>query len=170
MDWDAIGAVGEMIGALAVVVTLAYLALQVRSSTKESEANAFTVTGDQLCTIRGQFMEYADVWTKGNAGGELSASEHYVFGELAMSRADHHFFAFGRSVVRGSGREKLHVVELAQFLREHPAAYARWRSDEPSTMRSRTRLGVPDGMGPYWVRSVTEAVAALEGMEEPASG
>jgi hypothetical protein len=29
-----------MIGALAVVVTLAYLALQVRASTKESEASA----------------------------------------------------------------------------------------------------------------------------------
>jgi hypothetical protein len=28
MNWDAIGAVEEMIGALAVVVTLAYLALQ----------------------------------------------------------------------------------------------------------------------------------------------
>ena len=39
MNWHAIGAVGQMIGALAVVVTLAYLALQVRASTKELAAN-----------------------------------------------------------------------------------------------------------------------------------
>jgi len=32
VNWDAIGAIGEMFGALAVVVTLAYLALQVRVS------------------------------------------------------------------------------------------------------------------------------------------
>lgn len=34
MNWEAIGAVGEIIGAVAVVVTLAYLAVQVRNSTR----------------------------------------------------------------------------------------------------------------------------------------
>ena len=34
MNWEAIGAVGEIVGALAVVVTLAYLAIQVRNSTR----------------------------------------------------------------------------------------------------------------------------------------
>jgi hypothetical protein len=34
MNWEAIGAIGEIIGALAVVVTLAYLAVQVRNSTR----------------------------------------------------------------------------------------------------------------------------------------
>jgi len=32
MNWDAIGAVGEIVGALGVVVTVGYLALQVRPS------------------------------------------------------------------------------------------------------------------------------------------
>jgi hypothetical protein len=30
MDWDAIGAIGEILGAAAVVATLAYLGVQVR--------------------------------------------------------------------------------------------------------------------------------------------
>ena len=34
MNWDAIGAIGEVLGAVAVVVTLAYLALQMRQNTK----------------------------------------------------------------------------------------------------------------------------------------
>ena len=34
MNWEALGAVGEIVGALAVVVTLAYLALQVRTARK----------------------------------------------------------------------------------------------------------------------------------------
>ncbi len=33
MNWDAIGAVGEVLGALAVVVTLGYLAIQMRQNT-----------------------------------------------------------------------------------------------------------------------------------------
>ena len=39
LNWDAIGAIGELIGAIAVVVTLAYLAVQVRY-TKASAADS----------------------------------------------------------------------------------------------------------------------------------
>jgi hypothetical protein len=35
MNWDAIGAIGEIIGAIAVVVSLIYLALQVRQNTQQ---------------------------------------------------------------------------------------------------------------------------------------
>ena len=34
MSWDAIGAIGELIGALAVVMTLVYLAIQTRENTR----------------------------------------------------------------------------------------------------------------------------------------
>lgn len=34
MNWDAIGALGEIIGAIAVVITLAYLAAQIRSGNR----------------------------------------------------------------------------------------------------------------------------------------
>lgn len=39
MDWDAIGAIGETIGALAVVLTLFYLARQLRQSNLNTEAS-----------------------------------------------------------------------------------------------------------------------------------
>ena len=39
MNWDAIGAVGEIVGALAVLITLAYLAVQVRHSRDLLEEN-----------------------------------------------------------------------------------------------------------------------------------
>ena len=36
MNWDAIGAVGELLGSLAVFVTLGYLAIQVRHARAEA--------------------------------------------------------------------------------------------------------------------------------------
>ena len=36
MNWDAIGAVGEMLGAIAVFVTLGYLAVQVKRARPEA--------------------------------------------------------------------------------------------------------------------------------------
>ena len=39
MNWDAIGAIGEILGAIAVVLTLFYLATQIRQSTKLARAD-----------------------------------------------------------------------------------------------------------------------------------
>ena len=45
MNWEAVGAVGETIGALAVVVTLAYLIIQIRvSRSVAADANRLTRT------------------------------------------------------------------------------------------------------------------------------
>ena len=40
MNWEAIGAIGEVIGAVAVLVTLVYLASQIRQNTKSLKATA----------------------------------------------------------------------------------------------------------------------------------
>lgn len=40
MNWDAIGAVGEIIGAVAVVISIAYLAAQIRANTRATRASA----------------------------------------------------------------------------------------------------------------------------------
>jgi hypothetical protein len=41
MNWEAIGAVGEIVGALAVVVTLAYLAIQIRQTNRIARAESY---------------------------------------------------------------------------------------------------------------------------------
>jgi len=40
MNWDAIGAVGEILGALAVFASLIYLALQIKQNTQSLRASA----------------------------------------------------------------------------------------------------------------------------------
>jgi hypothetical protein len=44
MNWDAIGAIGEIIGAAAVLITLIYLALQVRQARKMQLAESIRAT------------------------------------------------------------------------------------------------------------------------------
>jgi len=41
MNWEAISAVSEIVGAIAVVVSLVYLAIQVRSSSKATRASVY---------------------------------------------------------------------------------------------------------------------------------
>ena len=46
MNWEAIGAVGELVGAIAVVATLAYLAMQIRQNTTTAKAATYSATTD----------------------------------------------------------------------------------------------------------------------------
>ena len=63
MNWEAIGAISEIIGAIAVVVTLIYLAVQVRQN---SEIQAADVRATN-------FFGMADTWRIGAESPELSA-------------------------------------------------------------------------------------------------
>ena len=55
MNWDAIGAVGEIVGALTVLITLIYLAIQIRQSNRiaitASEADFRNLAQDCLSLV-----------------------------------------------------------------------------------------------------------------------
>lgn len=42
MNWDAVGAIGEVLGAIGVIFTLGYLAVQTRQNTKAINASTFS--------------------------------------------------------------------------------------------------------------------------------
>ena len=41
MNWEALGAIGEIVGAVAVVITIAYLAVQIRQNSRSLRAAAY---------------------------------------------------------------------------------------------------------------------------------
>ena len=82
MNWDAIGAVGEIIGALAVLITLIYLARQVRYANKQAEIEALRHTWDALnefCDVLSDPAKASIVRRGREALSELDADEYMVF-------------------------------------------------------------------------------------------
>mgnify|MGYP006121417371 CR=1 FL=1 len=61
MNWEATRAIGEIIGAMTVVLTLAYLAIQMRHGTKATQAASMRAasTMDQgfLLSVRAKKVE-----------------------------------------------------------------------------------------------------------------
>ena len=102
MNWDAAGAIGEIVGAIAVVISLVYLALQIRNQNRETKAatvqqvlqtNANTIS--QL-----QDPELAQIWITGlNDLDNLSDVERLRF-----------------------------VIYITTILRSYENAYFQWRS------------------------------------------
>lgn len=48
MNWDAIGAIGEMVGAVAVVITLLYVARRIHQANAQTRASARYSFNDAL--------------------------------------------------------------------------------------------------------------------------
>ena len=67
MNWEAIGAIGEIVGAAAVVFTLAYLAIQIRHSTRQANADAHERAAASFSTATRPLLEteYAELFQKG---------------------------------------------------------------------------------------------------------
>ena len=78
MNWDAIGAIGEIIGALAVVASLIYLSIQIRNQNKESKVASVHEINEAYRAITAEMMkpEIAAVWAKAQNGfGNLDETE-----------------------------------------------------------------------------------------------
>ena len=68
MNWEAIGAIGEIIGALGVVVSLVYLASQIRTQNRESRLSAVMEWTTQWNAFSVSFAEnpvLSEIWVKG---------------------------------------------------------------------------------------------------------
>ena len=66
MNWDALGSIGEIVGAIAVVSTLAYLSVQIRQGTKaariQTAHDTFHLSFEFLALINKE--ENAEVWSR----------------------------------------------------------------------------------------------------------
>lgn len=72
MNWEAIGAMGEIGGAIAVVVTLVYLIRQIRQSTEATRVAAYHHAQEPLWSISAAIATdpgLAEVWTRASAEG-----------------------------------------------------------------------------------------------------
>lgn len=83
MNWEALGAIGETIGAVGVIVSLMYLALQIRSQNTESRSAAITEWTNQWNDWTGSFAnnpQLSNLWIKGSADyAALEAGERVQY-------------------------------------------------------------------------------------------
>jgi hypothetical protein len=77
MDWEAVGAVGEVTGAIAVVITLVYLAIQIKANTRMTKAaiKEQRTAGFNAATY--EWIRQADAFTKAFQGEALEPEESF---------------------------------------------------------------------------------------------
>lgn len=93
MNWDMIGAVGEIVGAAAVVVSLVYLAQQVRVSNRLARAEAWRAIATSANTLNGSWgrdPEFRRVFARifeGATRDDISEDDRFLIGFYLLSTA-----------------------------------------------------------------------------------
>jgi hypothetical protein len=88
VNWEAFGAIAEMVGAAAVVATLLYLSVQLRTANRQAELESFRHTWDglnQFCDLLSSSKETASVVNRGRESlSRLDAEEMLMFEHLHL--------------------------------------------------------------------------------------
>ena len=90
MDWSMVGAIGETLGAVAVFVSLIYLASQIKSNTRQSRAtmaSSITVEQSRLLDSLGR-PDMASILVKLSQDADLDAIEEMSW-QTHMARTAH---------------------------------------------------------------------------------
>ena len=81
MNWDAVGAIGEIVGAIAVLATLAYLAIQIRQSTEAQRVQTHQQSANERAKNIRMHIENKDIrdaLSKAQFGKPLSTDEQTI--------------------------------------------------------------------------------------------
>ena len=119
MNWDAISAVSQLIGSIAVVISVLYLAVQLRSSTRVARVAAMDAAAAALRDVTKPLMENAELarlWRTGLENLEALSPEergrffHAAHQFLKALETIHYHYVYGLldSQLWAGWRELLH--------------------------------------------------------------
>lgn len=126
MNWDALGAVGELVGAGAVVITLAYLAIQIRHSNNQTGANMGARILDEYKRMQEVGLsnpQLPDLLVKLKLGEALTPSEDIQLNFYA-DRCLTHWFQVQNAHDRGFVDDALYVTmcdDVKRILKTYPS-------------------------------------------------
>ena len=170
-----LGNYGEFVGAIAVVATLFYLAVQVRHSKSATEANtrsleqsrelAMNEAGFNVARSRQEFanaiIPRADIWVRGNTGEPLDQVEAEIYASFIKTRWA---IAFWESQALNNLHDvkDVGIHDFAAFLSLNPGAQATWEAHMRVEQEYRDRLlDVPGSAGSVQVFTVLEDLEKL---------
>ena len=98
MNWDAIGAIGELLGAAGVIITLGYLALQLRRSNKQARAATLQTTLNSEIALMSVLVENTGAWHRVVGAEPLGNGEETrtatILYNMVMTEGENRYYQF----------------------------------------------------------------------------
>jgi len=135
MNWDAIGAVAETVGTILVLITLIYLAIQVRIANKQREIESLRHTYDginRVCELLSETTEKASIVLRGRESLEnLTDDEQMIFEFMhirILNSIESWYMQLMETSPPGEYRDQQleNIVSLVVYFFESPGAQEIW--------------------------------------------
>jgi len=101
MNWEAIGAIGEIVSALAVLATLIYLSVQIRAMRSASATDALRQIMETEIELNKLEIAHSKTILKGNTGEALTDEEYLELERIFQSHGTFAFHSFVRAKLEG---------------------------------------------------------------------
>jgi hypothetical protein len=138
MNWEAVSTIAEVIGAIAVVLSLIYVAAQIKQNTAASRSQSINQINSQYGALMNQIAmngELAKIYRKATEGEELEADElvRYTAYLSAFFAFVEEIFLLHRSGIYGEDLGEGDAVEFlgptVRRLLASPAAIKWWKDE-----------------------------------------
>ena len=160
MNWDAVSAIAEVVGVIGIVVSIGYLAMQIRQSNRVAEDGAFKNTLGLGLAATSQFIdgEHKDIFVKGLVSfDELSGREKLVFDWVLsdwFTVVESALFSNSMDLVSDENTENLAFILRTRFL-PYEGVLSWWAGAKgifPSTMHEwvEQEIGKTDMQSDYY--------------------
>ena len=137
MNWDAIGAIAESVGTLAVLITLVYLAVQLRTANKQREIESLRHNWDglnQICGLLSESPEKASIILRGRQSlSDISDEERLIFEGIhihMLNTIEAWYLQLMETSPDGSYRDRQleNMGQIIVFLFDYPGGRDLWSS------------------------------------------
>ena len=157
-DWKHIS---ELIGMLAIVASLIFLAFQIRQEEDIGLSEIRFADEANAIEVRAAINEHIDVWIKGGAGSELSEKEQVIFNHLVASVNDRAYTVAGYYRIMNVTARETVIAEFAGLLKHNPGAYEAWKRREQDLQFHRSLIDPNNSEASEWMAEVDSAIEAI---------
>ena len=162
MNWEAAGAIGEILGAIGVLVTLIYFGVQLGKTQAGLTANAMSARQQSSLLLRDKLETSASLVVKANSGQGLSEEEKFRLLQISQMANDDAFIGYLRVKAIQYGTEEILVRNFAGFLYDNPGIRDCWEESETKGYHRIRDLTSRPGPGVEWVAAVRESLVWLD--------
>ncbi|NCF14506.1 MAG: hypothetical protein GWP62_04295 [Gammaproteobacteria bacterium] len=138
-EWASIA---EIIGAVAIVISLVFVGLQVNDSNREARAATVQAALDAELAFQAELLRYGDIWVSvvldGDREDRVKLLKGKVLYNMAMTLHDNRFQMTRAGYMSGSGDDVRAIVSMP--------FYEIWRKDLPAKRRSPEFLSYADSL------------------------
>ena len=126
LDWNAIGAIGEALGSVGVLMTLIYFGLQIRRSDTAMQSATTSTAQVARLMLNEQRLQLAELLLKANSGSELTDLERSRLQVLFNSEYSTIFFVYLNSRRHGLDGA-VQARNFAILVCDNPAIERLWK-------------------------------------------